>query len=214
MLQRSLPVAWLLTWAALASASAGDGSRGELFGCLESNHDGIRSMVVLKPFAPVSENIQLSAVLSRDGDRLRITYKVMGDVQKVRIADARKIPGRKEGLWKTTCFELFVSPKGSSKYWEFNFSPSGDWNSYAFDGYRAGMRPESRISSAQIRREATTDGLFIYVDVDLSQIPELAGELESSIAAVIDTGQISYWAVKHAGDKPDFHLRESFVGKL
>ena len=48
---------------------------------------------------------------------------------------------RADGLWQRTCFELFVFDEDSGSYMEFNFSPSGEWAAYAFDGYRTGMRP-------------------------------------------------------------------------
>jgi hypothetical protein len=49
-------------------------------------------------------------------------------------------PGRADGLWRRTCFELFLLDPASEAYLEFNFSPSGQWAAYRFDGYRTGMR--------------------------------------------------------------------------
>jgi len=48
-------------------------------------------------------------------------------------------PARADGLWQRTCFELFLRRPGHAGYWEFNFSPSGEWAAYRFDDYRAGM---------------------------------------------------------------------------
>jgi len=50
-------------------------------------------------------------------------------------------PARADGLWKTTCFELFLLDPDDGSYLEFNFSPSGQWAAYRFDSYREGMRP-------------------------------------------------------------------------
>jgi len=50
-------------------------------------------------------------------------------------------PARADGLWQRTCFELFLLDPATGGYFEFNFSPSGEWAAYQFDGYRAGMRP-------------------------------------------------------------------------
>jgi len=50
------------------------------------------------------------------------------------------LPRREDGLWQRTCFELFVRDARSEAYLEFNFSPSGCWAAYAFEGYRAGQR--------------------------------------------------------------------------
>lgn len=48
-------------------------------------------------------------------------------------------PARADGLWRRSCFELFLRPADGAFYFEFNFSPSGEWAAYRFDGYRAGM---------------------------------------------------------------------------
>lgn len=50
------------------------------------------------------------------------------------------MPRREDGLWQRTCFEMFVRDNRSEAYLEFNFSPSGRWAAYAFDGYRSGQR--------------------------------------------------------------------------
>jgi len=60
--------------------------------------------------------------------------------------DALRLPeeaqfDRTDGLWRTTCLELFVKSVDDPAYFEFNFSPSGQWAAYQFDAYRAGMRP-------------------------------------------------------------------------
>ena len=49
-------------------------------------------------------------------------------------------PARVDGLWQRTCFELFLLDADDGSYREFNFSPSGEWAAYAFEGYRDGMR--------------------------------------------------------------------------
>ena len=53
---------------------------------------------------------------------------------------APSVPRRANDLWQHTCFELFLMDPDSGRYLEFNFSPSGQWAAYGFDGYRAGRR--------------------------------------------------------------------------
>lgn len=48
-------------------------------------------------------------------------------------------PARAHGLWERTCFELFLRQPGAENYCEFNFSPSGEWAAFGFDGNRSGM---------------------------------------------------------------------------
>lgn len=118
-------------------------------------------------------------------------------------------PARTDGLWKTTCFELFVKPEESDGYYEFNFSPSGAWAAYAFEGYRAGMR-DLDIDPPEIRRLDCR----IVVTVDLSPIP--AGRWRVGLSAVIEErdGLKSYWALVHPSGKPDFHHDDCFALEL
>jgi hypothetical protein len=48
-------------------------------------------------------------------------------------------PERTDGLWQTTCCEMFL--RQAAGYREINLSPSGNWAAYGFDGYRSGMAP-------------------------------------------------------------------------
>lgn len=45
-------------------------------------------------------------------------------------------PQRRDGLWRSTCFEAFFLDEASGAYVEFNFSPSGEWAAYQFSSYR------------------------------------------------------------------------------
>ncbi len=116
---------------------------------------------------------------------------------------------RTEGLWRTTCFELFVRPAAGEGYFEFNLSPSTDWAAYAFGGYRERMRdlivPVPRI-------ERTAAGLTSTLD--LSGLPAGPGRL--GLSAVIDEldGTRSYWALAHPPGKPDFHHPDCFALEL
>ena len=63
---------------------------------------------------------------------------------------------RADGLWQTTCFELFVRHPDQRGYFEFNFSPSTQWAAYRFSGYREGMaewpmqRPDIHCTSSDM----------------------------------------------------------------
>jgi hypothetical protein len=64
------------------------------------------------------------------------------------------VPERADLLWQHSCFELFLMDPESGDYLEFNFSPSGRWAAYRFDGYRAGMRDLDLAAGPRI---TTTD---------------------------------------------------------
>jgi hypothetical protein len=122
--------------------------------------------------------------------------------------------GRADGLWATTCFELFVQREGEAGYLEFNLSPSERWAAYDFAGYRNGMveravprdpdcifRPGSRfaIFDAAIPRSGLPALPWRY---GLSSVIEEAG------------GAKSYWAIAHTPGKPDFHAEACFTAAL
>lgn len=66
---------------------------------------------------------------------------IVGAPPEVLALPAATVPARADGLWQRTCFELFLRDPDTGSYLEFNFSPSGEWAAYRFDGYREGMRP-------------------------------------------------------------------------
>jgi hypothetical protein len=121
-------------------------------------------------------------------------------------------PQRADGLWHTTCFELFIREAGQGAYREWNFAPSGDWAAYDFTGYREGMSEAEVGSPPYIRLEDNftwwTLGATISVDADV--------QWEFSLSAVIEEvdGTKSYWALAHPADKPDFHHPDCFIGRL
>lgn len=149
----------------------------------------------------------LTVQMERVGDGLWLRFTAEGDVDRI-AWPARAAPGRADELWRHTCFEAFV--RSGAGYREYNLSPSGAWASYAFDGYRSGM--------AAADEGATVAGLDGASDMaaleGTIQLPPEAGLL--ALSAVIEDmdGNISYWALAHPSDKPDFHHPDSFVLEL
>jgi hypothetical protein len=122
-------------------------------------------------------------------------------------------PLRTNGLWESTCFELFLRREGEDGYLELNFSPSGEWAAYAFRGYREGMVQAAMPGPPQIRTSVTPDRLEVEVAVS----PWLdEGPYAMNIAAILQsrTGDRTFWASDHAGDAPDFHQPGCFREQL
>lgn len=130
---------------------------------------------------------------------------------------------RRDELWKHTCLEIFVGPEeGEETYLELNLAPTGDWNLYAFDSYRAGMRPAPYPSSPLVAFERsllghglTWKGRLAPSVGDVDHILS-AQSLVMGATAVLEyqNGAREYWALEHSGTKPDFHLRQSFRLRL
>lgn len=159
----------------------------------------MRRILTPHPSTP-APGLTLEVEARRAGDRLSLEYRLGGAVVTVRWPDpAPRVPT--DDLWRTTCFEAFVGGSGEA-YAEFNLSPSGAWAAYRFDGCREGMRLLGIPAPAQVVRHAA-EGFALTADIPLP--PQFDGPL--GLSAVIEglDGGISYWALAHPSDKPDFH---------
>lgn len=138
---------------------------------------------------------------------LWLRYVVEGEVDRM-VWPQPAAPERADNLWATTCFEAFVeTPDG---YVEFNLSPSGAWASYAFDGYRQGMRPADQTVVV-----AGLDGAEDQVGLE-GTIELPPGVHRLGLSAVIEAvgGKKTHWALAHPTERPDFHHPESFIVSL
>ena len=153
----------------------------------------------------------------RAGGDLDIIYYVEGTDQLVLPPSNRRAPFdwplRKDGLWKTTCFELFIKRVGSPGYIEFNFSPSGSFAAYAFEDYRLGMR--NAVLNLPWDMDAVRWDDKFQMMLSGVAIPEyLPGDrLALALSAVIEEtdGTKSYWALRHPPGPPDFHHPDCFA---
>ena len=116
--------------------------------------------------------------------------------------------GRTDGLWRSTCFEVFALLK-DGRYAEFNISPSGQWAAYGFSGYREGQSDlEGPIQV--VRAEPAGDAFELDAIINWRDWPRIDRIGLSAVIEDIDGG-ISYWALAHAPGKPDFHHPDSFA---
>jgi len=148
---------------------------------------------------------------------LRLRYFVDGDLRRIALPPPAE-PCAADGLWRHTCFEAFVAGEGSGAYCEFNFSPSTQWAAYGFTGYREGMAPLVHVRPPKIATSIAEDRIALDATVSRETLLALPGgpRLRLGLAAVIERsdGGLSYWALTHRGEKPDFHDPGSFVLKL
>jgi hypothetical protein len=169
----------------------------------------------LIPFsARDAPNLTISGAVERRNNLFTIHYKVSGDLGEVFLPSSKTNPARKDELWRMTCFELFLAVKESPGYWEFNMSPSGDWNVYVMDAYRqVNMREETRIKQLQFQTQMDLNCLSLQAEIDLNSILQNEQAVEAGITSVVqlDTKRESYWALVHPQANADFHLRDSFL---
>lgn len=168
------------------------------------------------PDTPPSAVRRVAGLIRREDEGFVLAFHISAEMGAIVLPE----PGdgaRRDELWRTTCFEAFVRAEGSEDYLEFNFAPSRNWAAYAFDSYRAGMRP-APVKAPFIDLVEEDDGMTLMVELFDGQLDAFAGRgpVRVALTAVIEeTGGVkSYWALKHAPGKPDFHHPEGFVLEL
>ena len=169
----------------------------------------------LKPFP--SDNllpaIEINGTIDRQNNILSIGYQLSGDLSILEIPHPAVLPIRKDKLWEDTCFEFFLGIPSDRNYWEFNLSPSGDWNIFHLDDYRQGLREELIFTSLPVKIDRQPNLLSLVLAFDLGKIIAVERSIQVSMTTVIKLhqGKISYWALTHCGAEADFHLRNSFT---
>jgi hypothetical protein len=182
-------------------------------------HGTVRTVALTAhPQTPTDAVHAIEARVHRSPDgTLAVTYTLRGDLDRVRIPERR--PGRvTEHLWHHTCCELFVRRAGAPAYHELNFSPSHEWAAYGFDRYREGARLLDAALDPQVtvRRSSGTLELGAVVKLDRLSPIYAHAPLAISITAVAEDcdAVLSYWALAHPADRPDFHHGSAFVLEL
>lgn len=166
----------------------------------------------LLPFKETSQKIEVS--LSEKGYQTILNYYVSDSEGKITLPsptpNALQTAKRVNGLWETTCFELFgtLSDPKSGQYEEWNFSPTGDWNCFSFDQYREGMKEvviEKPIVNFQQTPEKGTSTIQVTLPFSMSRYKKV------NITAVLleerrGEKHFHYFALNHNFQgKPDFH---------
>jgi hypothetical protein len=149
--------------------------------------------------------IEAAVTRQRDGT-LQLAYRIEGDLARLRVP-APRTARVADKLWQHTCCELFVGELAGPGYQEFNFSPSGEWAAYRFTRYREGVPLVAPDPKIRVQRSAGRLELRAQVVLQLPAKPLIG------LSAVIEEqdGTLSYWALRHAPGKPDFHHSDAFA---
>lgn len=175
---------------------------------------GFAAPLIVHPDTPAAriEAITCHVVVSPVG-LWQLVYRIDDPAAALRLPPPAP-PVATDGLWQTTCAELFVSRSGDAGYQEYNFAPSGAWAAYDFGRYREGMVPLA-ITPPQIG--LSTDASMAELSVAIEGIASpRRGLWHIGLSMVIEEicGTKSYWALRHPPGKPDFHHRHCFARQL
>src|SRR5712692_5311061 len=158
---------------------------------------------------------EIEATVSwNDSGSIALAYTIRGELSLLRFL--RPLPPRKsDRLWEHTCCEAFVAIKDQPSYYEFNFSPSGEWAVYAFRAYREAAALPIEPTAPKIAARSAGDRFELAATIAIDRLlPFRPGaRLSVALSAVIEDnrGMLTYWALNHPPGKPDFHHRDSFV---
>ena len=96
-------------------------------------------------------------------------------------------------------------------YRELNFSPSGEWATYDFLGYRAGGKPVAG-PGPDIAARCSEDRLELDAEIRPESLPP-GRSLRLGLFAVVEDagGGLTYWALRHPESQPDFHHSNAFA---
>ena len=155
--------------------------------------------------------------------RFKIEAAAPKEFEQIIFPVSQALAKRAQNLWEETCFECFIPSPKSDAYLEFNGSPSGLWNLFSFKKYRSDriefplqFDSEPKMSFVTKNdRQLECEWLIPLTAIQQGLISQ--GEnhhqfYNIGISTVLNTRvATTYWALKHEGIKPDFHLRSSFV---
>lgn len=166
------------------------------------------------PGCPASAALAVFAGAAIAGDgALHLSYRITG-ADALRIPPAAP-PAPADSLWQHSCCEAFVTAPDADEYREFNLSPSGRWAAYHFTAYRERDVAWQPPAAPAIAVSRDGDALELAATIPAALLPAGA-TLALSLTVVAEdlSGALSYWAPVHAGDRPDFHRRDSFTLRL
>jgi hypothetical protein len=179
-----------------------------------ANNSVREANLICHPATPpfMADHIDVSIEASDDG-RLKLRYELHGDTETLMLPLIDE-PARRDRLWQTTCFELFVRRVEGDSYLEYNFSPSTEWALYRFGAYRDGMA-EEMVDRPIITCDFSERHFGLNADIVLPDKWQ-GKSLFLGLSAVIEEsdGTKSYWALTHPPGKPDFHHKDCFALQL
>jgi len=169
----------------------------------------------LVPFKP-GIGVEIHGSISMQNKAINLTFQLDGEIDKIQWPALSLSPKRTMDLWQATCFELFICDPDENAYHEFNLSPSGDWHSFRFSDYRTDMATSDQLRLGAMKQSRHIDRLTIHADIERLIPGNVATLFQIGLSTVLldQSGQQHYFALSHAGPKPDFHYRQTHLVKV
>ncbi|MDG4475042.1 DOMON-like domain-containing protein [Thiovibrio frasassiensis] len=161
-----------------------------------------------------SGGITIHGTIKRTEQSISLSFCLQGNLDDLVLPTA-PTRERRDNLWQATCLEMFWSEEGRKNYGEMNLAPNGAWNVYGFTEYRAGMHREERVSEPAVTTARTPDTFTLTAQLDIASLLG-SPPIRIGVSAVLQhrDNRLSYWALTHPAEKPDFHAPQTFLLRL
>ena len=166
----------------------------------------------LHPFPGLDPgDVTIQGTIERTDQALVLAFLLQGNMGDLVLPPAAT-QTRCDNLWQSTCFEMFWAEDGKKNYWELNLAPNGGWNVYAFTDYRTGMRREERIAEPLIETTRTPGSFSLTTELGIGNL-HAGAPLRVGVSGVLEhrDTRLSYWALAHPKETPDFHAPQFFL---
>lgn len=146
-------------------------------------------------------------------NKKKFLLQISGSSDEIDFPQISTISSRKNELWTSGCFEIFVSNNyNDNSYTEYNFGFCTNWECFEFSDYRQNqVRPQINFSPKIICE--TENGNFIQI-VKLQKDIISGNNFSLTCAIKLKDGSFLYFANKHCAKNPDFHQKSARCLKL
>jgi hypothetical protein len=168
----------------------------------------------LIPFKRLNDSFDIQASLELIGSNVEVEFSLKGDIKDIYLPSPSQEKRRVIGLWESSCFELFIHNKNTTTYYEFNFSSEGHWNCFYFPTPKTPLKQSPNFEEIDCATSLKDQSFTLKAVVNLYNFHPGFWEKESmsfGLSSVIEKHKsLSYWAISHCDEKPNFHNVESF----
>lgn len=156
--------------------------------------------------------VTIQGAIARKAEAMQVSFLLHGNLRNLVLPSTTE-GTRKDNLWQATCLELFWGEAGGKNYWELNLAPNGAWNVYAFTDYRTGMHREERMTEPLIKINRTAETFSLTAALRIGNLQPNHPPLRVGISAVLkhQDSRLSYWALTHPEESPNFHAPQAFL---
>ncbi|MBT7610521.1 MAG: hypothetical protein HN576_12250 [Bacteriovoracaceae bacterium] len=149
---------------------------------------------------------------------LNVEYLLKGNIESIDLSKENTTRKRVIGLWKKTCFELFIKNKNTDDYFEFNFAPNTDWNLFHFLDIRSELKEFKTTTCPLVKVKQSNVEFQMQIIIPKQIFPDKFisnGEMMYSPTSIIHkSSHIYHFASIHPDNKLDFHRYQSFDQSL